>query len=366
MRTIPSAALRAGKAARIFGPRDLRIVDVPVSELGPHEVRCRVVRSGICATDYAIYTGEFSAVKKGAVRFPLTPGHEWSGVVEETGAAVARFQPGDRVVGDTSVSCGICYDCLVGEYYKCTEARAVGTVNAWDGAYAEYIVMPERHLFDLPDTISFDQGAMVEPAATALYAVRLAKVTIGDTVLVHGTGPIGIMAAKLAKLSGAARVLITGRKPSKLNAARAFGADVAINTTQLGGQECSPCKVAEAVRAAVGPEGVDKVIEASGSVQLFEESLEVIKPGGVVAVVAFYETVVEAFDLDTIVLAGITLRGVAGSLGMYRPVLGLMASGMFDPTPLITGRYAFAEVHRALHDMQAASETRIKLMLEIG
>jgi len=345
------------KAARLFGPHDLRMVDVPIPELGPHDVLCRVVRSGLCGTDYAIYTGEASFVKEGLVPFPMTPGHEWSGIVEAVGSAVERFRPGGRVVGDTVVSCGLCYHCLMGEYYQCQQARAVGTINAWDGAYAEYLRMPERHLLPLPDTVSFDQGALIEPAATALYAVRLAEVTTGEAVLVHGTGPIGIMAAKLAQLSGAAKVLITGRKAAKLEVARRFGADVAINTRQES--------VAEVVRQQVGAEGVDKIIEASGSAQLLAESLAVIKPGGILSVVAFYEARIDGFDLDKIVLRGIKLHGVSGSLGMYRPVLNLLAAGRFDPTPLITGRYPFPAVQQAMQDMQGSSETRIKLMLEM-
>ncbi|MFH1009551.1 MAG: alcohol dehydrogenase catalytic domain-containing protein, partial [Candidatus Latescibacterota bacterium] len=155
------------KKARIMGPKDIRVMEVPTPEPGPGEVLCRVVRAGICGTDYAIYTGELSFVKSGQISFPMTPGHEWSGLVTRVGRDVAGFQPGDRVVGDTAVSCGTCYDCLMGQYGRCRDLRCVGTIHTWDGAYAEYMVMPARHLFHLPDSVSWDNGAMVEPAATA-------------------------------------------------------------------------------------------------------------------------------------------------------------------------------------------------------
>ncbi|MFH0795836.1 MAG: zinc-binding dehydrogenase [Candidatus Omnitrophota bacterium] len=345
------------KAARIFGVNDIRIVEVPVPELGSHDVLCRVVKVGVCGTDYSIYTGTLSFIKTGAIKFPMTPGHEWSGIVEKSGSAVENFKTGDRVVGDTMVSCGVCYDCLVGAYSHCKKGRAVGTIYTWDGAYAEYIMMPDRHLFHLPDPVSFDNGAMVEPAATALYSVTRANVKIADTVLVHGTGPIGIMAAKLAKLCGAVKVIITGRKEFKLQKALALGADFAINTTREN--------LAENVREYAGPGGVDKVIEASGSTQLFTESLGLVKPGGIISIVAFYEKELERFDLDKFVMSDLTIRAVPGSLGMYGPILKLMASGTIDFTPLITGRYPFGEVEQALQDMGTKNDTRIKIMLEM-
>lgn len=344
-------------AARLFAPGDIRIVEVPVPDLGPHDVLCRVVRCGICATDHAIYTGEFSGVASGAVRFPMTLGHEWSGTVAALGSDVTRFAVGDRVVGDTGVACGHCTQCLLGHYDRCPQGRAVGTVNAWDGAYAEHIAMPERHLFHLPKSVGFDAGALVEPAATALYAVVKAEVRTGDTVLVHGSGPIGLCAAKLAKLSGAARVIVTGRPQSKLDLALAFGADAAVDTTQGS--------LADALDDAAGPNGIDKIIEASGAVELFADSIRCIRPGGVISVVAFYEKPLPEFDIDQFVFSGCTIRAVTGSLGQYPAVLKLMSAGLLDPTPLITARYPFDDVIRALGDWGEQREHRVKSMLEM-
>jgi len=343
------------RSARLLAPNDLRILDVPLPELGPHEVLCRVARCGICGTDHAIFTGEFSGVKSGIVHFPMTLGHEWSGTVAVLGPQATRFAVGDRVVGDTGVSCGHCTECLLGQYGNCAEGRAVGTINAWDGAYAEYIVMPERHLFPLPENVSPEAGAMVEPAATALYAVVRAEVRTGDTVLVNGTGPIGLCAAKLAQLSGASRVIVAGRRESKLRLALAFGADAVIDTTQ------GP--MLEAVHAEVGRGGADKIIEASGAVQLFAESLRCVRPGGVVSVVAFYEKPLPEFDIDQFVFTNATLHAVAGSLGQYPPVLKLMAAGKLDPTTLITARYPFEDVLQGLRDWGDKPQERVKSML---
>ncbi len=345
------------KVARLFGPNDLRMIDMEIPKLGAHDVLCKVERVGICGTDYAIYTGEFSAIKTGDVKFPMTLGHEWSATVAEIGADVENFKVGDRVVGDTVVACGNCNYCLLGAYYRCKQSQAVGTINAWDGAYAEYVVMPERHLFRLPDSISFDQGTFVEPAATSLYAVKRADVGTGDTVLVHGTGPLGVLAAKLSKLCGASKVFITGRKKFKLELALNFGADVAINTLEES--------FVDVIAEHTNGQGVDRVVEASGSIELFTQSLEVIRAGGNISLVAFYEKMAEQVEIDKFVFGGITLRGVAGSLGMYPPILNLMANGMLNTRPLITGRYKFEDIEQALKDMKDKNTQRIKWIVEM-
>ncbi len=344
------------RSARIFGANDIRVVDVPTPVPLADQVLCKVVRTGMCGTDHSIYTGEFSFVKNGMIKFPMTPGHEWSGVVERIGTNVRNFKPGDRVVGDTAVSCGQCYDCLSGQYLHCRQLRCVGTINTWDGGYAEYVVFPERHLFHLPENVSFDNGAMIEPAATALYSVVLADVKIGDTVLVIGSGPIGIAAAKLAKLCGASKVAIVGRKEFKLTKALELGVDAAINTSSV--------TLENGINDVFGNWGVDRVIEASGSVEMFKKAIEIVNAGGTVSVVAFYDKKVDGFDIDKFVFGDVKIRAVAGSLGMYMPVLRLMAAGMLDMEPLITSRYTLDQVPQAMIDMSDKNDTRIKPIIE--
>ena len=350
--------MKSMKAIRIYSPGDLRITDVPVPVPGPHEALCRVRSAGICGTDISIYTGEASFVKSGAVRFPLTLGHEWSGTVEALGAGASQFAVGDRVVGDTGVACGYCTECLLGRYPRCRNVHAVGTVDAIDGAWAPFILMPERHLYRLPELVSFDNGAMTEPAATALYAVRKAQVGIGDTVLVQGSGPIGILAAAQAKLSGASRVFITGRKRQKLDAALRMGADVAIDTTRES--------VAEVLKRQTPAGKVDRLIEASGSAELFEESLRLVEAGGVMSAVAFYDRPLSGFDLDAFVFADVTLVPVGGSLGMPPLVLRMMETVALDPARLITERVTLEAVPDMLARFRRDADARIKVMIDVG
>ena len=344
------------KAARLFGPNDLRVMDTPIPELGPKDILSKVKRAGICGTDYSIYSGEFSFVKNGRVTFPFTPGHEWSGVVAAVGREVVSFKAGDRIVGDTFVSCGSCEVCLQGKYDQCANVRSVGTINAWDGGFAEYTVFPERHIFHLPDNVSFDAGAFIEPAATSLNAVKCASVQIGDSVLVHGSGPLGVLAAKLAKLSGASKVFITGRKDAKLKVALAFGADVAINTTR---------ESVAAVLARHTVNGkVDRIIETSGSLELLLQSLDLVRTGGAIAAVAFYDRPIENLEIDKLVFGQIRLVGASGSTGAYQPVIALMDSGALDITPLISGRYALKDIVQGYHDMKERNDIRIKWLVD--
>ena len=344
------------RVLRIHGPRDLRLVDLPTPDPGKGQALCRVLRAGICATDQSIYTGRLSFVKSGLVRFPFTPGHEWSGVVKRVGPGVQDLKPGDAVVGDTAVSCGVCRSCLLGSYNACSNMRSVGTVNAWDGAFADCILMPQRHLSLLPAGVSFDNGAMVEPAATALNAVYRAQVGLGDRVLVLGSGPIGIIAAKLAKLCGAWKVVLVGRRESKLRVARSLGIDATIDTGRSG--------IRAGVSDALGTGMVDSIVEASGSVDLLNEALGVLSPSGLVGAVAFYEGEFSGFDLNELVLKAAQIRGVAGSMGLYEPILRLMESGRLDLAPLITSRCTLDEVPRVMHEMDSDSHT-IKMMIGI-
>jgi 2-desacetyl-2-hydroxyethyl bacteriochlorophyllide A dehydrogenase len=349
--------MKTMKVARLHGIKDMRMEEMPIPTPGPNDVVCKVKRCGVCGTDYAIYSGETSFWQQGWIHVPMTLGHEWSGEVAEVGSMVKQFKVGDRVAGDTCVSCGECYNCLVGNYYRCKNNHSVGTVNAWDGGYAEYVLFPSRHLLHLPDNVSYDQGAMVEPAATALYAVKRAEVGIGDSVLVIGTGPIGLLAAKQAKISGAAKVIVAGRKEFKLTMAKKLGADVVVSTTKE--------KLANVVYREAGREGVDRVIEASGSIEMLKEGINLVRASGTISSVAFYEKNANDLNIDRLVLNNISFHGVGGSLWMNAPVLNLLASGQMDPTVMITERYPFSKAIEALNAMREKNENRIKIMLEM-
>ena len=349
--------LQAMRAAMLYGIRDLKLEDISIPLLNSSDVLVKIKYVGVCGTDHAIYSGETSFVRNGLIKYPLILGHEWSGVVESVGSEVSNFRPGDGVVGDSGVSCGKCVYCLNGSYYRCRQLQAIGTINALDGAYAQFIAIPERHLFMKPGNISYEHASLAEPAATALYALDRAGLKAGDTVLIQGTGPIGLAAVNLAKIAGACCIILTGRKDYKLGVGRMLGADITVNVSEED--------FYEKVMRATGGDGVDKVIEASGSLDAFQNSMNVMRYGGVFASLAFYEDMADKFDIDKLVLRDITLMGISGSPGRVPKVLNLMACGKLDITPIITHIRELNEVQDVLSNFKHENEKKIKTLLKV-
>lgn len=346
------------KAARLLGPNNIEIIDINKPEVYQGDVLVRVKNVGICGTDYSIYSGESQFVKSGMIKYPMTLGHEWSGIIEESGDQVKNLKIGDRVVGDAGVSCGICYECLCGRYINCESLRCVGTINTWDGAYAEYILMPERHAYLIPQNVSYEEAALVEPAATALYAVRRGDVKPGDIVLVHGTGPIGLAAVQLAKVSGAACVILSGRKDYKLDIGKMMGADITVNIMKDD--------LAKRILEITDGKGAHVIIEASGSTDVLRQSVGIIRAGGTISVVAFYERELSGFNIDDFVFKDARLVAVSGSPGLSVTILELMKFGRINLKPMITHRYSLDNVASALENMKRDNDQKIKIMLSIA
>jgi threonine dehydrogenase-like Zn-dependent dehydrogenase len=307
------------------------------------------VYSGICGTDLGIYGGRLSFVKSGGVKFPVRIGHEWAGVVESVGAEVAGFKPGDRVISDSGATCGVCADCLEGDGSHCANGRPLGTINAWDyGSFAEYILLPEWNMYRLDDDVSLEQGALIEPSTIALSGIDAIGVNGEDAVLVTGTGAVGLSAVALSKALGARKVIVAGRKQFKLDIGLSVGADVAINLARED--------MAEAVMRETGGRGATKIVETSGSADLYDKAVDCARGGGTIALLGFYEDVAgRPFDLDRIVLRNLIVMGANGGRLAGR-VMALMAEGRLDLAPLVT---EIVPIGEAIGAFRAADERRL-------
>jgi len=347
------------KALIIEAPGVALFTERPKPEPGPRDVVSRVVYSGICGTDQGIFSGAVSFAKDGSVKFPVRAGHEWSGVVESIGADVSAFKPGDRVVSDTGVSCGECANCVNGDIYNCRNSRPLGTINSWYyGSFAEYILIPEWNMHHLDDRISLKQAALIEPATIGMAGVCAAGVEEGDSVLITGTGAVGLSAAAVAKAFGAKRVFIAGRKPFKLETGLKIGADTAINLTE------SESMSAIVMRETDG-KGVSKIVETSGSAQVFDQVLDCAGRCCSVALVGFYEDKFnECFNLDRIVLKNMVIRGVTG-MPLTRQVMELMANGTVDLNPLITSIFPAEKAVEVLTTAKKRSAENIKILIQM-
>lgn len=220
---------------------------------------------------------------------------------------------------------------------------------------ADYAVFAARDVIKLPDNISFEQGALIEPAANALMAIDDAGVSAGDTVLITGTGPIGVSAAAIARLYGATTVISVGRSPFKLELCKKLGATHTINTREVSSPE-------EEISKITGGRGVDVSIELSGSHDLFRICVKTTRAKGILCLIAFYASPFE-IDLNELIFAGINLRTAGGGWGYFDKVIKLMKDGVLDLTGLITSRISLEEAPDEIKNLKKDNSEKIKVMI---
>ncbi len=343
------------KAISITAPKTIEVKDVPIPELEDDEILIKVAYTGICGTDIGIYGGGLSFVKSGLIKYPVRIGHEFSGVVEKVGKNVTKFKKGDRVITDNGVSCRHCKPCLEGRNIDCENMRSVGTVNCWEGAFAEYVKFPEIHVYHLPDSIDLDEAAVIEPVTISLVSLdKIDGRNPGKTILVIGTGPIGLATANLAINYGAKKVYIAGRKENKLAIAREYGAE-AINVTETDLVEYFKAK----------GEKVDAVIETSGAIGCIEQAIKCTKKHGTVALAGFYERTLDEFPIDDFVFSEVNLVGVAGRW-VAQDIIDLIVAGKLNLKPLITHRFSFDEAPAAIAEGDTPKyKDKIRMLVEV-
>ena len=310
-----------------------RIVTMPVPEATPGMVLVKVAYCGICGTDQDLFSGDCSFAENGQVSYPVRLGHEWSGVVEAVGEGVTQFKKGDCVVGDNAVSCGKCDACLAGDYGHCAHMLNVGTIDpVYDGAFCEYYIIAAHHLHKIPEGISLKAASLAEPLSVAYGGIKHMNITSSSTVAVIGTGCIGMAAVVLAKCLGAKTVWMIGRNESKLQAARALGAEI-INIKE--------CDAVQTVLDLTGGKGADFVLECSGAKDTFKQAIDIAAFRATVALIGFYEHKENDVNVDTMVAKALTLIGVMGEMGNMAGALNILAEHKPDLLPIITDELDF-------------------------
>jgi L-iditol 2-dehydrogenase len=303
----------------------LELTDFPEPKPGSGEVLIRVAACGICGSDVHGYDGT-----SGRRIPPIVMGHEAAGIVAATGAGVSGFKPGDRVTFDSTVYCGECAFCKRGEVNLCDRREVIG-VSCGDyrrhGAFAEYIAVPERILYRLPEAMSFPEAAMLEAVSVALHAVHVTGDVKGQTVLVIGAGMIGLLTMQAARAVGAARVMIADIDATRLNLARSLGNDGVFN---LSGGELT-----QEILQQTGGVGSDVVLEAVGRNETIATAIDSVRKGGTVTLIGNITPKVE-LPLQKVVSRQIRLQGSAASAGEYPEAIDLVASGKIKVKPLIT------------------------------
>ncbi|WP_348262675.1 galactitol-1-phosphate 5-dehydrogenase [Telmatobacter sp. DSM 110680] len=328
------------------------IEEMPRPEPSQQEVLVRVEACGICGSDVHGYDGS-----SGRRIPPLVMGHEAAGIIVAVGAGVTSYKLGDRVTFDSTVYCGQCVYCRRGEVNLCDRREVIGVSCGEyrrDGAFAEYIAVPERILYRLPSKMSFPEAAMLEATSVALHAVKVSGVKKGDTVLVVGAGMIGLLTMQALRATGVGRVLIADIDETRLTLGELLGADEALRGT--GGE------IAEAILQRTGGVGADAVFDAVGRAKTVAESIDSVRKGGTVTLIGNIEPEV-MIPLQKVVSRQIRIQGTAASAGEYPQAIELISTGRIHVRPMITAVAALEEGPQWFERLHAQEPNLMKVVL---
>jgi threonine 3-dehydrogenase len=321
--------------------------DVPIPEYGINDVRIKVLKTGICGTDVHIYNWDSWAQK--TIKVPTVAGHEFVGRVEVVGSNVQHIKLGDVVSAEGHIVCGYCRNCMAGRRHLCAHTLGVG-VNR-DGAFAEYVSVPAVNVWKCHDAIPLEYYAIFDPLGNAAHTA-LAYDLVGEDVLITGAGPIGAMAASMAKKAGARHVVITDVNDYRLDLAKTMGA-VPVNVTTQN---------IETVMHDLGmTEGFDVGLEMSGNPQAFGQMIAAMAHGGKIAMLGI-QPGQTGIDWDAVVFKGLTIRGIYGRL-MFETwyKLSMMMESGLDVAPIITHRFHYSDFQQGFDVMRSGHSGKVIL-----
>lgn len=329
------------------------IQDVPKPVPGPKDVLLRVKACGICGSDVHGMTGH-----TGRRQPPIIMGHEATGQIVEIGREITKYKVGDRITFDSTVYCNQCHYCLQGRINLCSNRMVLGVSTGEyrrHGAMAEYLTVPEHIIFKLPDTVSYHQGALIEPLSISLHGVNRGKLKINDKVVVLGCGIIGLMAIQCAKLAGCGTLVAVDMNEARLDMAKKVGADIVVNPAKE--------KVMDVVLGLTGGEGADAVFEAVGLEKTVNEALSWVRKGGRLVLIGNLAPTVP-IGLQSIVTREIDVYGSCASAGEYQDCVDMIGSGRIKVEPYISKVAPLEEGQMWFDRLLAAKEPLYKVILE--
>ncbi|MGB7189758.1 MAG: galactitol-1-phosphate 5-dehydrogenase [Acidobacteriaceae bacterium] len=306
-------------------PQTLHLRDLPQPEVGPHDILVEVKACGICGSDVHGYDGS-----SGRRIPPIIMGHEASGTVAGTGSEVQRFQLGNRVTFDSTISCGNCRFCLAGQINLCEDRQVLGvSCNEYrrHGAFAEFVVVPERIVYALPEKFPFENAALIEAVSIAVHAAKISTIVRGSSAVVVGAGMIGLLAIQALRYFGCSKIFAVDIDPNRLELARRLGADGIVqgNCPELVGE----------LRRLSGGYGFDMAVEAVGAQASILTAIESVRRGGTVTLIGNLAPKVE-IPLQVVVTRQLRLLGSCASAGEYPECIALMSNGTIQVAPLIS------------------------------
>ena len=319
-----------------------------IPAVGVHDILIKVKKTAICGTDLHIYNWDNWSQK--TIPVPLVTGHEFFGVIEELGSEVKGFHKGDRVSGEGHITCGHCRNCRAGKQHLCRNTVGVGVTRP--GCFADFIVLPATNVFKIPKEIPDEIASIFDPFGNAVHTA-LSFDLVGEDVLVTGAGPIGIMAAAVARHVGARNVVITDVNDYRLNLAKKLGNIRTVNPTKE--------KLADVMKDLGMVEGFDVGLEMSGNKNAFNDLLEVMNHGGRVALLGIFPEPV-SIDWSKVIFKGLILKGIYGR-EMYETwykMTALIQSGL-DISPIITHTFKAQDFLKAFEIMNEGKAGKVIL-----
>ncbi|MDT7526463.1 MULTISPECIES: L-threonine 3-dehydrogenase [Pseudidiomarina] len=334
--------------AKLHAEPGIWMTEVEQPEYGYNDLLIRIKKTAICGTDVHIYKWDEWSQK--TIPVPMVVGHEYVGVVEAMGDGVRGFTKGDRVSGEGHITCGYCRNCRAGRRHLCRNTVGVG-VNR-PGAFAEYLVIPAENAFKLPDDISDDLAAIFDPFGNAVHTA-LAFDLVGEDVLITGAGPIGIMAAAVARHVGARHVVITDVNQYRLDLAKQMGATRAVDVSKEN--------LRDVMQELGMKEGFDVGLEMSGVPSAFSQMLETMNHGGKIAMLGIPPQSV-AIDWNQVIFKGLVIKGIYGRemFETWYKMASLLQSGL-DLSPILTHSLPVADFQQGFDIMTSGQSGKVIL-----
>jgi 2-desacetyl-2-hydroxyethyl bacteriochlorophyllide A dehydrogenase len=330
------------RAVIVEKPGVVRVDEVPEPEPGPDEAIVRVGACGICGTDIHIIDGEFPPTV-----YPIIPGHEFGGEVVAVGPEVTGIKVGDRVGVDPTLNCGACYYCQRGEGNLCERWNGVGVARQ-PGGFAECVALPGRTLYPLPAGMSYAAAALIEPISCVVRGFHRLQPQVGESYLIYGAGPMGLLNAQVARFNGASLVALIDINPSRLARARQFGFEtVGASWEELREQ---------------APRGFDNVIEATGVTKVAEMAIDAVKRRGKLLIFGVCPPGEKAaYDAFKIYNEEITILGSMAVLNSYGPAVDILAAGAVDAEKMVTHTLTLDEFPEAIELVRGGTGLKVQV-----
>ncbi|MCE7744523.1 MAG: alcohol dehydrogenase catalytic domain-containing protein [Candidatus Heimdallarchaeota archaeon] len=332
-------------------PGKITFREIPIPELKENEVLIKIMRIGVCGSDIHVYYG-----KHPYTSYPITQGHEVSGIIEKVGSKVTELKTGDKVTIQPQVVCGKCHSCLHGNYHICDELKVMGFQTT--GMASEFFVTDLDRILKLPDDMSFEQGAMIEPMAVACGVFTKTDDLNGLNVVVLGAGPIGNLTAQTAKALGAKSVLITDVSDFRLEIAKKVGIDYTINPLMQN--------LSEEIVIAFGPDKADLIIECVGINQTINDAIANARKGTDIVLVGVFGDK-PTVDLGTVQDRELRLIGMLMyQTKEYLKAIELVSSGKIQLEPLMTKHFKFEDYDEAYQYIENKKDKAMKIFIDIN